>query len=135
MAKKTMMPLNLKAIAAAVMIALAVGAGYGIRDNIAKLAEAKAAKAAEARRAAIQKELDNVSTKYEVLREQNVTALEGRTQTVREYWRTVPAPSPECAVPSRLDGLLDSAVSDANAATGQPSGPVPAATEPAKADH
>jgi hypothetical protein len=135
MAKKTMIPLNLKAIAAAVMIALAVGTGYGIRDNIAKLDQAKAAKAAEARRVAIQKDLDNVSTKYEVLREQASTALEGRAQTVREYWRTIPAPSPDCAVPSRLDGLLDSAVSDANAATGKPSGPVPAATESAKTDH
>jgi|LakMenEpi03Aug12_release.lakeMendotaPanAssembly.Ray.scaffolds.fasta_scaffold05304_14 hypothetical protein len=132
MAKKTMIPLNLKAIAAAVMIALAVGTGYGIRDNIAKLDQAKAAKAAEARRVAIQKDLDNVSTKYEVLREQASTALEGRTQTVREYWRDRPAPSPDCAVPAALVGLLDSAVRDANAATSQSSGPVPGATEAAK---
>ena len=127
-----MNPLGLKALIAAAFLAMAFAGGFGVRDNMAKLAEAKMARAAEARRAAMQKELNNVSARYEVERERADQALGGRVQTVREYWRDRPAPSPDCAVPAALVGLLDSAVSNANAATGQSSGPVPGASEPAQ---
>jgi len=127
-----MIPLNLKAAIAAIALAIAFAGGFGLSHNMAKLAEAKAAKAAEAQRAAMQKELNDVSARYELERDRADQALGGRVQTVREYWRDRPAPSPDCAVPAALVGLLDSAVRDANAATSQSSGPVPGATEAAK---
>jgi hypothetical protein len=127
-----MIPLNLKAAIAAIALAIAFAGGFGLSHNMAKLAEAKAAKAAEAQRAAMQKELNDVSARYELERDRADQALGGRVQTVREYWRDRPAPSPDCAVPAALVGLLDSAVRDANAATSQSSGPVPGATYAAK---
>jgi hypothetical protein len=127
-----MIPLNLKAAIAAIALAIAFAGGFGLSHNMAKLAEAKAAKAAEAQRAAMQKELNDVSARYELERDRADQALGGRVQTVREYWRDRPAPSPDCAVPAALVGLLDSAVRDANAATSQSSGPVPGATDAAK---
>ena len=127
-----MIPLNLKALIAAIALAIAFAGGFGLSHNMAKLAEAKAAKAAEAQRAAMQRKLNDVSARYELERDRADQALGGRVQTVREYWRDRPAPSPDCAVPAALVGLLDSAVRDANAATSQSRGPVPGATDTAK---
>lgn len=125
-------PLGLKAAIAALALAMAFAGGFGVSHNMAKAHEAKMAKMAKMAQFAMQKELNDVSARYEVERERAAQALGGRVQTVREYWRDRPAPSPDCAVPAALVGLLNGAVSDANAATGQSRGPVPYATAAAK---
>lgn len=125
-------PLGLKAAIAALALAMAFAGGFGLSHNLAKAHEAKMAKMAKMAQIAMQKELNDVSARYEVERERAAQALGGRVQTVREYWRDRPAPSPDCAVPAHLVGLLNGAVSDANAATGQSRGPVPYATAAAK---
>ena len=125
-------PLGLKAAIAALALAMAFAGGFGVSHNMAKAHEAKMAKMAKMAQIAMQKELNDVSARYEVERERAAQALGGRVQTVREYWRDRPAPSPDCAVPAPLVGLLNGAVSDANAATGQSRGPVPYATAAAK---
>lgn len=125
-------PLGLKAAIAALALAMAFAGGFGVSHNMAKAHEAKMAKMALMAQIAMQKELNNVSARYEVERERAAQALGGRVQTVREYWRDRPAPSPDCAVPAPLVGLLNGAVSDANAATGQSRGPLPDATAAAK---
>jgi hypothetical protein len=125
-------PLGLKAAIAALALAMAFAGGFGVSHNLAKAHEAKMAKMALMAQIAMQKELNNVSARYEVERARADQALGGRVQTVREYWRDRPAPSPDCAVPAALVGLLNGAVSDANAATGQSRGPVPYATAAAK---
>jgi hypothetical protein len=127
-----MIPLNLKALIAALALAMAFSGGFGVSHNMAKIAEAKAKLAQVARLQAMQKELNDVSARYEVERGRADQAFGGRVQTVREYWRDRPAPNPDCAVPDPLVGLLNGAVSEANAATGQSSGPVPIATDAAK---
>jgi hypothetical protein len=111
---------------------MAFAGGFGVSHNMAKAHEDKMAKMALMAQFAMQKELNDVSARYEVERERAAQALGGRVQTVREYWRDRPAPSPDCAVPAPLVGLLNGAVSDANAATGQSRGPVPYATAAAK---
>lgn len=128
-------PLGLKAAIAALALAMAFAGGFGVSHNMAKAHEAKMAKMAKMAlmaQIAMQKELNDVSARYEVERERAAQALGGRVQTVREYWRDRPAPSPDCAVPAALVGLLNGAVSDANAATGQSRGPLPDATAAAK---
>ena len=125
-------PLGLKAAIAALALAMAFAGGFGVSHNMAKAHEDKMAKMAKMAQIAMQKELNDVSARYEVERERAAQALGGRVQTVREYWRDRPAPSPDCAVPAHLVGLLNGAVSDANAATGQSRGPVPDATAAAK---
>ena len=125
-------PLGLKAAIAALALAMAFAGGFGVSHNMAKAHEAILAKMAKMAQFAMQKELNDVSARYEVERERAAQALGGRVQTVREYWRDRPAPSPDCAVPAHLVGLLNGAVSDANAATGQSRGPLPDATAAAK---
>lgn len=124
--------IGLKAAIAAAFFAMAFAAGFGVSHNMAKAREAKMAKMALMAQIAMQKELNNVSARYEVERERAAQALGGRVKTVQEYWRDRPAPSHDCAVPAPLVGLLVGAVSDANAATGQSRGPVPYATAAAK---
>lgn len=86
--------------------------GYAIRDGSAKAAAAKAYKA----QIAVQERLNEVSTLYEAERERASRVATERTNTVREYYRDVPALADGCALPDPMFGLLISAVRDHNAA-------------------
>ena len=114
--------------------ALIIGAasGYKVRDWQCDAAFAKALEKAEKLRVKKQEVVDNVSQTYEVERDQaNVVATE-RTNTIREIYKTAPAVPVDCAGSDALRRVLESGVSDANAAaSGKPSGPVPDITKPA----
>lgn len=86
--------------------------GYAIRDGSAKAAAVKAYKA----QIAVQERLNEVSTLYEAERERASRVATERTNTVREYYRDVPAVADGCALPDPMFGLLIGAVRDHNAA-------------------
>jgi hypothetical protein len=115
--------------------ALLIGAasGYKVRDWQCDAAFAKALEKAEKLRVKKQEVVDNVSQTYEVERDQaNVVATE-RTNTIREIYKTAPAVPVDCAGSDALRRVLESGVSDANAAaTGEPSGKVPDTSKPTK---
>ena len=114
--------------------ALIIGAasGYKVRDWQCDAAFAKALEKAEKLRVKKQEVVDDVSKTYESERDQaNVVATE-RTNTIREIYKTAPAVPVDCAGSDALRRVLESGVSDANAAaSGKPSGPVPDTTKPA----
>ena len=114
--------------------ALIIGAasGYKVRDWQCDAAFAKALEKAEKLRVKKQEVVDNVSQTYEVERDQaNVVATE-RTNTIREIYKTAPAVPVDCAGSDALRRVLESGVSDANAAaSGEPSGKVPDTSKPA----
>ena len=114
--------------------ALIIGAasGYKVRDWQCDAAFAKALEKAEKLRVKKQEVVDDVSKTYESERDQaNVVATE-RTNTIREIYKTAPAVPVDCAGSDALRRVLESGVSDANAATtGKPSGEVPNSSEPA----
>ena len=114
--------------------ALIIGAasGYKVRDWQCDAAFAKALEKAEKLRVKKQEVVDDVSKTYESERDQaNVVATE-RTNTIREIYKTAPAVPVDCAGSDALRRVLESGVSDANAAaTGKPSGEVPKSSEPA----
>ena len=115
--------------------ALIIGAasGYKVRDWQCDAAFAKALEKAEKLRVKKQEVVDDVSKTYESERNQaNVVATE-RTNTIREIYKTAPAVPVDCAGSDALRRVLESGVSDANAAAaGKPSGAVPNSSEPAK---
>ena len=114
--------------------ALIIGAasGYKVRDWQCDAAFAKALEKAEKLRVKKQEVVDDVSKTYESERDQaNVVATE-RTNTIREIYKTAPAVPVDCAGSDALRRVLESGVSDANAAaSGKTSGAVPDATKPA----
>jgi hypothetical protein len=114
--------------------ALIIGAasGYKVRDWQCDAAFAKALEKAEKLRVKKQEVVDDVSQTYESERDQaNVVATE-RTNTIREIYKTAPAVPVDCAGSDALRRVLESGVSDANAAaTGKLSGEVPNSSEPA----
>lgn len=113
---------------------LIVGAatGYKVRDWQCDAAYSKAIEKAQKERAAKEKVVYDVSQTYEVERDQaNVVATE-RTNTIREIYKTAPAVPVDCSAPDAVRRLLESSVSDANAAsTGKPSGEVSNTSSPA----
>jgi hypothetical protein len=111
--------------------ALIIGAasGYKVRDWQCDAAFAKALEKAEKLRVKKQEVVDDVSKTYESERDQaNVVATE-RTNTIREIYKTAPAVPVDCAGSDALRRVLESGISDANAAAaGEPSGEVPDAS-------
>jgi hypothetical protein len=123
-------PVMLYAFAGALIIGAA--SGYKVRDWQCDAAFAKALEKAEKLRVKKQEVVDNVSQTYEVERDQaNVVATE-RTNTIREIYKTAPAVPVDCAGSDALRRVLESGVSDANAATtGKPSVEVSDTSKPA----
>jgi len=90
--------------------------GYSIRDNAAKLSAAKAYKAYEQRRLALEEKINVVSSQYEAERAKHAVVGVERINTVREFYRTgAPVPS-VCGLSDAVYGLLANSVADANAA-------------------
>jgi hypothetical protein len=111
---------------------LVVGAatGYKIRDWQCDAAYAKVLEKAEKQRAEMQKAVDDVSLVYEVERDKADIVATERTNTIREIYKTAPAVRVDCSVPDAARRLLESGVSDANAAaTGKPGGELSAASK------
>jgi hypothetical protein len=126
-------PIMIYGLAGALIIGAA--SGYKVRDWQCDAAFAKALEKAEKLRVKKQEVVDDVSKTYESERDQaNVVATE-RTNTIREIYKTAPAVPVDCAGSDALRRVLESGVSDANAAaTGKPSGEVPKSSEPASGD-
>jgi hypothetical protein len=118
-------PIMIYGLAGALLIGAA--SGYKVRDWQCDAAFAKALEKAEKLRVKKQ-----VSQTYESERDQaNVVATE-RTNTIREIYKTAPAVPVDCAGSDALRRVLESGVSDANAAAaGEPSGKVPDTSKPA----
>jgi hypothetical protein len=116
-------PLMIYGLAGALVIGAA--SGYKVRDWQCDAAFAKALEKAEKLRVKKQEVVDNVSQTYEVERDQaNVVATE-RINTIREIYKTAPAVPVDCAGSDALRRVLESGISDANAAAaGEPSGKV-----------
>ena len=113
-------PMMLYALGGALILGAA--SGYKVRDWQCDAAFAKALEKAEKLRVKKQEAVDDVSQTYEFERDQaNVVSTE-RTNTIREIYKTVPAVAADCAAPDALRGLLESSVSDANAAASGKSG-------------
>jgi hypothetical protein len=124
-------PIMIYGLAGALIFGAA--SGYKVRDWQCDAAFAKALEKAEKLRVKKQEVVDNVSQTYEFERDQaNVVATE-RTNTIREIYKTAPAVPVDCAGSDALRRVLESGVSDANAAaTGEPSGKVPDTSKPTK---
>jgi hypothetical protein len=116
-------PVMIYALAGALIVGAA--SGYKVRDWQCDAAYSKALEKAEKLRVKKQEVVDNVSETYEFERNQaNVVATE-RTNTIREIYKTAPAIPADCAGSDALRRVLESGISDANAAAaGEPSGKV-----------
>jgi len=123
-------PVMIYGLAGALLIGAA--SGYKVRDWQCDAAFAKALEKAEKLRVKKQEVVDNVSQTYESERDQaNVVATE-RTNTIREIYKTAPAVPVDCAGSDALRRVLESGISDANAAAaGKSSSEVPDASKPA----
>jgi hypothetical protein len=123
-------PVMLYAFAGALILGAA--SGYKVRDWQCDAAFAKALEKAEKLRVKKQEVVDNVSQTYESERDQaNVVATE-RTNTIREIYKTAPAVPVDCAGSDALRRVLESGISDANAAAaGKSSSEVPDASKSA----
>jgi hypothetical protein len=123
-------PIMIYGLAGALIIGAA--SGYKVRDWQCDAAFAKALEKAEKLRVKKQEVVDDVSKTYESERDQaNVVATE-RTNTIREIYKTAPAVPVDCAGSDALRRVLESGVSDANAAaSGEPSSKVPDTSKPA----
>jgi len=123
-------PVMLYAFAGALILGAATG--YKVRDWQCDAAFAKELEKAEKLRVKKQEVVDNVSQTYESERDQaNVVATE-RTNTIREIYKTAPAVPVDCAGSDALRRVLESGISDANAAAaGKSSSEVPDASKPA----
>lgn len=126
----------------AVIIGIVVGAfflgcvnGYVVRDGAAKSSAAKAYKAAEGRRLVMQGQIDVLSAQYEEERRRVSSVNVQRTNTIKEFYRDVPAVPAECALPDPMYSLLVNSVRDANVSTGELSSALPSTSKPAQASH
>jgi hypothetical protein len=116
-------PLMIYGLAGALVIGAA--SGYKVRDWQCDAAFAKALEKAEKLRVKKQEVVDNVSQTYEFERDQADVVATERINTIREIYKTAPAIPADCAGSDALRRLLESGVSDANAAAaGEPSGKV-----------
>ena len=116
-------PLMIYGLAGALVIGAA--SGYKVRDWQCDAAFAKALEKAEKLRVKKQEVVDNVSQTYESERDQADVVATERINTIREIYKTAPAIPADCAGSDALRRVLESGVSDANAAAaGEPSGKV-----------
>jgi hypothetical protein len=123
-------PLTIYATAGALVIGAA--AGYKVRDWQCDAAYAKALEKAEKLRAKKQEVVYDISQTYEAERDQADVVATERINTIREIYKTAPAPAVDCSAPESVRKLLESSVRDANAASsGKPSVEVSDAAEPA----
>jgi len=130
-----MMPSPLMLYATAGALVIGAAAGYKVRDWQCDAAYAKALEKAEKLRAKKQEVVYDVSQTYEAERDKADVVATERTNTIREIYKTTPAPAVDCSAPDAVRRLLESSVSDANAAsTGESGGKVPNTSKPTSAD-
>ena len=102
-------------------------AGWTVRDWKADSDALKAEEKAQTEYIAAVQALADQSLAYETLAQSLRTDERRDRETIREIYRNVQVPA-ECAVPADAVGLLNNAVTEANAAAaGKPRGTVPPA--------
>jgi len=105
---------------AAGALVIGIAAGWKVKDWQCDAAYAKALEKAEKQRKELQGKIDDISTVYQIERDKADVVVAGKTSTVREIYKTLPAVPVDCAVDARVLGMLESSVSDANSrATGK----------------
>jgi hypothetical protein len=87
--------------------------GYKVKDWQCDAAYAKALEKAEKQRAAMQQVIDSKSTQYEEVRNAaEVTSVE-RTNTIKEIYKSIPAPPADCPTPpDGVVGVLKQSIRD-----------------------
>ena len=100
---------------AAGALVIGIAAGWKVKDWQCDAAYAKALEKAEKQRKELQGKIDDISTVYQIERDKADMVVAGKTSTVREIYKTLPAVPVDCAVDARVLGMLESSVSDANA--------------------
>jgi hypothetical protein len=101
---------------------IGVAAGWKVKDWQCDAAYAAALEKAEKQRKEMQGKIDEISTNYETQRDQADLVVAGTTREIREIYKTLPPVPIDCAANLRVVGLLESSVSNANAAAaGKPS--------------
>ena len=100
---------------AAGALVIGIAAGWKVKDWQCDAAYAKALEKAEKQRKELQGKIDDISTVYQIERDKADVVVAGKTSTVREIYKTLPAVPVDCAVDARVLGMLESSVSDANA--------------------
>jgi hypothetical protein len=103
-------------------LVIGVAAGWKVKDWQCDAAYAAALEKAEKQRKEMQGKIDEISTNYETQRDQADLVVAGTTREIREIYKTLPPVPIDCAANLRVVGLLESSVSNANAAAaGKPS--------------
>ena len=100
---------------AAGALVIGIAAGWKVKDWQCDAAYAKALEKAEKQRKELQGKIDDISTVYQIERDKADMVVAGKTSTVREIYKTLPAVPADCAVDARVLGMLESSVGDANA--------------------
>lgn len=109
-------PINpLMGYVAAGALVIGIAAGWKVKDWQCDAAYAKALEQAEKQRKELQGKINDISTVYQIERDKADVVVAGKTSTVREIYKTLPAVPADCAVDARVLGMLESSVSDANA--------------------
>lgn len=106
----------------AALAALLVFSGWKVRDWQCDAAYAKALQQSAKIKEKQTVIVNNASQDYEDKRGKADVIINQRTNTIREIYRDAPAPAASCAAPDDARRLLESSVSDANAAATGKSG-------------
>ena len=107
---------------AAVVFVLGLAVGWKIRDWRCDAAYAKAIQQSTKIKEKQTAIVNDASQDYEDKRGKADVITVQRTNTIREIYRDAPAPAASCAAPDDARRLLESSVSDANAAATGKSG-------------
>jgi len=99
---------------AAGALVIGIAAGWKVKDWQCDAAYAKALEKAEKQRKELQGKIDDISTIYQIERDKADVVVAGKTSTVREIYKTLPAVPADCAVDARVLGMLESSISDTN---------------------
>jgi len=107
-------------IAAGALVVGAIG-GWKVRDWQCDAAYAKALEKSEAQRREMQETINELSASYQAEQDKAYGLVAGKTQTIREIYKTLPAVPIDCAPNTTVVGMLEGSVRDANAAaSGKP---------------
>lgn len=121
-------PISWCAIGGAVLMAVGAWGGWTVATWRADAELLKGIKEATKQVADQTKILSNAADTYQRNQQNGQVATNTRESTIREIYRNTPAVPVNCAAPVSVRGVLEQAVSAANArAAGQPQGGLPAA--------
>jgi hypothetical protein len=113
-----MLPFNpIMGYVAAGALVIGAAAGWTIKDWQCDAAYSKALEKAEKQRQAMQGKIDEAASIYQTERDKADVVVAGERETIREIYKTLPAPNPSCEPDARVHGLLEGGVNRANAAT------------------